>query len=146
MRQCLAAVQISGMCRMVMFVSVGSVLAGANPQGSMDLVLLPIICSIRYKSSSQVTAAFAAARNEELLQHHGFVETDNIHDFHMANVLEFDRQTAVDQPNEEQLQEDVKRPALLKALTEATSHPTGIEIPLFSQRSPQRRSYKMPTL
>ncbi|KAL3142193.1 hypothetical protein ABBQ38_002543 [Trebouxia sp. C0009 RCD-2024] len=137
--------QISGMCRMVMFVCVGSVLAGANPQGSMDVALLPIIDSIPYNSSSQghlqvsrfggsveaflgpggatageqVTAAFAPARNEELLQHRGLVETDNIHDFYMANVLEFVKQTAVDQPNEEQLQEVDKRPALLKALTEA---------------------------
>lgn len=68
----------------------------------------------------QVTAAFAPARNEELLQHRGFVEIENTHDYYVANVLEFVKQTATDQPDEEQLQQVVKRPALRRALTEVT--------------------------
>ncbi|KAL3152612.1 hypothetical protein ABBQ32_001629 [Trebouxia sp. C0010 RCD-2024] len=70
-------------------------------------------------AGKQVTAAFAPARNEELLQHRGFVEIENTHDYYVANVLEFVKQTATDQPDEEQLQQVVKRPALRRALTEA---------------------------
>ena len=83
-------------------------------------VLQPRCLKLPLTLHVQVTVAFAPARNEELLQHRGFVETDNLHDFYLANILEFVKQTAIDQPNEEQLQEVLRRPALLKALTEVT--------------------------
>ena len=66
----------------------------------------------------QVTAAYATATNEVLLQHYGFIDADNSYDYYSANILDFIEQTVIDQPNEEQLQEVHKRPALRNALTE----------------------------
>lgn len=68
----------------------------------------------------QVTAAYATATNEVLLQHYAFVDSENINDFYPVNILDFIKQTAMDQPGEEQLQDLQKRPALRKALTEVT--------------------------
>ena len=70
-----------------------------------------------------MTAAYASAANEVLLQHYGFVDTENTNDFYLANIVEFVRQTAVDQPNEESLQELAKHPILQKALTEVMKQP-----------------------
>lgn len=71
-----------------------------------------------------MTAAYATATNEVLLQHYGFVDTENTNDFYLANIVEFVKQTAADQPNEENLQEIAKRPILQKALTEVMSSPS----------------------
>ena len=70
-----------------------------------------------------MTAAYASAANAVLLQHYGFVDTENTNDFYLANIVEFIKQSAVDQPNEENLQELAKRPVLQKALTEVMKQP-----------------------
>ena len=65
-----------------------------------------------------MTAAYATASNEVLLQHYGFVDTDNTNDVYTANILEFVEQNVIDQPNEEQLQDVHSKAALKTALTE----------------------------
>ena len=69
----------------------------------------------------QVTAAYATATSQVLLQQYAFVDPENTNDFYPVNILEYVEQTAIDQPGEEQLQDLRKRPALRKALTEVTN-------------------------
>lgn len=71
--------------------------------------------------SLQVTAAYSTASNEVLLQHYGFVDMENTHDVYTANALDFIEQTAIDQPNEEQLQAVQASPALSTALIQVYS-------------------------
>ena len=66
----------------------------------------------------QVTAAYATAPNEVLLQHYGFVDMENAHDEYTANILSFIEESVIDQPNNEQLQDVHGNPALKQALTQ----------------------------
>ena len=66
----------------------------------------------------QVTAAYATASNEVLLQHYGFVDMDNAHDEYTADILSFIEENVIDQPNEEQLQDVYASPALKTALSQ----------------------------
>ena len=68
--------------------------------------------------AAQVTAAYATATNEILLQHYGFVDMHNIHDEYTANILDFIEETVIDQPNEEQLQAVRADPKLSQALSQ----------------------------
>jgi hypothetical protein len=91
---------------------------------------LPIAyCRPSYKASSesawlilQVTAAYATASNEVLLQHYGFVDVDNAHDEYKADILSFIEENVVDQPNEEQLQDVHASPALKTALSQVLTN------------------------
>lgn len=98
-----------------------------HAEKASDVWCRDVICSSAGESCFnlllQVTAAYATARNEVLLQHYGFVDTENMNDFYLANIVEFVKQTAADQPNEENLQEIANRPVLQKALTEVISSP-----------------------
>ena len=66
----------------------------------------------------QVTAAYATAPNEVLLQHYGFVDMENAHDEYTANILSFIEESVIDQPNEEQLRDVYAKPALKQALAQ----------------------------
>ena len=65
-----------------------------------------------------MTAAYAAAPNEVLLQHYGFVDVENAHDEYTANILSFIEESVIDQPNEEQLRNVHANPALKQALAQ----------------------------
>lgn len=69
----------------------------------------------------QVTAAYATASNEVLLQHYGFVDMDNAHDEYTADILSFIEENVIDQPNEEQLQDVYASPALKIALSKVVT-------------------------
>ncbi len=71
----------------------------------------------------QVTAAYATASNEVLLQHYGFVDMDNAHDEYTADILSFIEENVIDQPNEEQLQDVYASPALKIALSKVVTEP-----------------------
>ena len=68
--------------------------------------------------SAQVSAAYATASNEMLLQHYGFVDMQNINNGYTADILDFIEQNVIDQPNEEQLQAVRADAGLTKALTQ----------------------------
>ncbi len=70
----------------------------------------------------QVTAAYATASNEVLLQHYGFVDVDNAHDEYKADILSFIEENVIDQPNEEQLQDVYASPALKTALSQVLTN------------------------
>ena len=67
---------------------------------------------------AQVTAAYATASNEMLLQHYGFVDMQNVNNEYTADILDFIEQNVIDQPNEEQLQAVQTDGGLKKALTQ----------------------------
>ena len=69
-----------------------------------------------------MTAAYATASNEVLLQHYGFVDMDNAHDEYTADVLSFIEENMIDQPNQEQLQDVYASPALKTALSQVLTH------------------------
>ncbi|KAA6428995.1 MAG: hypothetical protein FRX49_01105 [Trebouxia sp. A1-2] len=136
---------IISIARSVTFMCIGAILFGTQHIGNMDLALLPVIDSINHNSSSlghlqpggggstveaiigpdgaqafqEVTAAYATASNEVLLQHYGFVDMDNAHDEYTADILSFIEENVVEQPNEEQLQDVHASPALKTALSQA---------------------------
>ena len=66
----------------------------------------------------QVTAAYATASNEVLLQHYGFVDVDNAHDEYTADIPSFIEDNVIEQPNEEKLQKVYASPALKTALSQ----------------------------
>ncbi|DBA96971.1 TPA: hypothetical protein ACH3X1_001295 [Trebouxia sp. C0004] len=140
-----ATKRIISIARSVTFMCIGAILFGTQHVGNMDLALLPVIDSINHNSSSlghlqpggggttveavigpdgaqafqEVTAAYATASNEVLLQHYGFVDMDNAHDEYTANILSFIEENVIDQPNEEQLQDVYASPVLKSSLSQA---------------------------
>lgn len=65
-----------------------------------------------------MTAAYATAPNEVLLQHYGFVDVENAHDEYTANILSFIEESVIDQPSEEQLRDVHAHSALKQALAQ----------------------------
>lgn len=144
-RQWQATKRIISIARSVTFMCIGAILFGTQHVGNMDLALLPVIDSINHNSSSlghlqpggggstveaiigpdgaqafqEVTAAYATASNEVLLQHYGFVDVENAHDEYTADILSYVEENVIDQPNEEQLQDVYASPALKTALSQA---------------------------